>query len=821
MSSLESIGGFVDAALLQGSSFGFVLLVLAPTLIVFGIRCFFFLRGQNYWIVLAIRAVFGILPTIIGLVLLLVAIRWLYFSSGLAIGWQHIVYLLLGLVGGLLVATFVGRVVEPLTVGRIESLTLRSTNRESLTDIHHLKNYIPEFENVDLAKQIQKANDEDRIYLGLNPNGEAISVPRAKWKLSHVQVMGPPGTGKGVQAAVTLAQSLKFGDAIFVFDPKHDEWAPSVFHTACKDAGVPFHYVQLSEDIPQINPLLNATAEQVAELFYAGFQLSRRGVSSDFYRLDDREAARQTAKFVESGSLSMPELLTSSKSAINPELIRSAKGFFSALREVADLKCVHTHEGVDIESVLEQGGCIYIVGSMRNEPVVILQKMLIVRLIQVLEQKSFNRHCSIFLDEFKHLLSPQTLGALSTIRDKGCNILLAHQSLGDFSDCGSDLSEASVRATVLDTTPIKWLYRPTNNETAQWISDQTGHIRIDIEQRKTSTNPELVEIQNSERILSESQRNLIDVNMVMKMPDGCAVCIGTGTPTFAATSAIKVDKVHVQPKSASQIESTEVDLLSPITVEASEQEFKSIIEGIDDKYHAEPFNKLLIFIYDETWTHTDVLLELLAPLSTEEVNSLLSEMESKKLIRSSEVETSYGPDTTIWGISARGCATAIELTESDFGRPAYRKGTAHPLMLNHHLDLQRARIRAEGSGWKNWIIGDRGRLRGKMKKYPDAIATRSDGKVIAVELERTIKTPSKYSEALVTHLDGRRKGMWDEIYYVCQTPTDKERLSNIFSNIKTVQFQGESIVITPEHREPFKFFSYSDDWSSLGDSNSN
>ena len=164
-------------------------------------------------------------------------------------------------------------------------------------------------------------------------------------------------------------------------------------------------------------------------------------------------------------------------------------------------------------------------------------------------------------DEFKYLLSATAVNTLGAIRDKGCNILLAHQSLGDFANCGADLSESAVRSTILDTTPIKWLYRPADHHTASWISDQTGRILATTQNVETIRNPELSESLSATRRIGETERNLYDVNTVMSLPKGCAVCIGAGIPQIAAVSAIRVDKVGMQPIPATVAEPAGIDLL--------------------------------------------------------------------------------------------------------------------------------------------------------------------------------------------------------------------------------------------------------------------
>ncbi|POK30234.1 Mobilization protein A, partial [Klebsiella pneumoniae] len=79
-------------------------------------------------------------------------------------------------------------------------------------------------------------------------------------------------------------------------------------------------------------------------------------------------------------------------------------------------------------------------------------------------------HVSVMLDEIKYLLSKYVLNALGTLRSRDCNLLLAHQSLGDFGQCGQDQPAEFVKTTVLDNTPIRWFYRAASLESAQWAA---------------------------------------------------------------------------------------------------------------------------------------------------------------------------------------------------------------------------------------------------------------------------------------------------------------------------------------------------------------
>ena len=813
MNILEILNGAVSATLAQSYWLGNMLLFLGPGLLIAGLRNCVMLRGAMSWSVLLWRFVFGIIPVTVATCVVLVIANVALYESFSRFSLSNALWMLAGVLAGLFAAYATGRKIEPAFVRFLERRTIRSGRSDMRTDIREIGAHIPDFETIVHSREFADAVAKDSMFLGIDSNRSAIHIPRPQWKKSHVQIMGPPGTGKGVQAGVALTQSLRYGDAVYVFDPKNDEWAPSVYASACRKAQVPFRLIDLRQNIAQVNPLRDASFDQVSEMFYAGLRLGQRGDPSDFYRLDDREAARQTARLTQLNEQSLAQLHKRALTTVNTNLVASAKGFFSAFREVAELPCVQTREGIALEAPLAEGGCIYIVGSIRDEPVVTLQKMLFVRVVQLLEQRSSSRHCSIFLDEFKYLLSQQTVNALGTIRDKGCNILLAHQSLGDFGDCGADLSESAVRTTVLDTTPIKWLYRPTNEETARWISDQTGQIRIDEERRELSVNPEMVEHVSRQRGVSEATRNLIDVNMVLSLPDRCAVCIGAGTPMLAVSRPMPVEKIAIAPQAGARTAEVKVDLLTRIPEPEAGRQAESATDSVEISPDDEPEMRFLKFIYDETWTHIDIVQELLPDIQPQEVDELLQRMESEKLIRRLPVESSYSPYAMVWGITAPGCRHALQFVEVAVERPSFRKSMVNPITLNHHLDLQRLRLKATAAHWSKWRIGDRGRPSGKDVKHPDAIATRPDGCVVAIELERTIKVVNRYPPALVALLDGRRRRLWDEVYYICKDEADRTRLDRIFSEIDAAVFQGETVAIGDSHKAFVKIFVHCDDWA--------
>jgi hypothetical protein len=341
-----------------------------------------------------------------------------------------------------------------------------------------------------------------------------------------------------------MAQGLKnYDDAVIVFDPKNDEWAPHVLRSVAKK----FVKVDLRRGMPaQINPFWKITPDHLFELFVAGFSLGTKGSDADHYRLGDRKAAYELSQQIGSEGATIFELLELTR-ALPDEIKKNAAGFISQLEELSKIESIQAAQGVDIAEVIANGGCIYFVGAMRDDSVIRLQKMLFVRVIQLVESRSSlvaRRQVTIFLDELKYLLSAPSINSLGTVRDKACNILLAHQSLGDFASGGADLDADAVRTSILDNTPLKWIYRNKSFDTAKWASEQTGEISVDVEQR-TINRHGAVETISAEARLSKEKRYLIDINTIQHLPDGCAVCIGAGLAHLAFARPIKAQKAEI------------------------------------------------------------------------------------------------------------------------------------------------------------------------------------------------------------------------------------------------------------------------------------
>lgn len=179
-------------------------------------------------------------------------------------------------------------------------------------------------------------------------------------------------------------------------------------------------------------------------------------------------------------------------------------------------------------------------------------------------------------------------------------------------------------------------------------------------------------------------------------------------------------------------------------------------------------------------------------------------MEARGLLKS-EMHDVRAQDVCIFGITPHGLALA-----DCFGNPHHELGRTNGAQIEHRIAGQRMRIRAEAAGWTAWTPERVIRLTPGLRKLPDAAATDSAGHRIAVEIERSIKTPKRYAEIIVAYLLEIKSGRYTEVHYVSPPGTEK-LVRGTFDRIASVKLNGEIVKLEQKHRDRFKFFSF-DDW---------
>jgi hypothetical protein len=225
--------------------------------------------------------------------------------------------------------------------------------------------------------------------------------------------------------------------------------------------------------------------------------------------------------------------------------------------------------------------------------------------------------------------------------------------------------------------------------------------------------------------------------------------------------------------------------------------------------NAEKTYKVLMFLHRYKWSHQDVLQRLLKLNSRQAIHKTLAQMQKCRLISKQVIEKEYGAPVIIWAITAHGINQCLELNEHCDKVYAFELSKFKVVQMHHRLDIQLAQIKAESAGWTNLTVSG---FNKKGCQKPDLIGTRPDGKTVAFELERTQKQVSRYGKIIVSHLTARKQGFWDEIYYLMPTSNLKKRIEFVITTLDKAKYQNRIISLTVAHKEPFKFFTYDEDW---------
>lgn len=420
-----------------------------------------------------------------------------------------------------------------------------SLERNRRTDVRELHRFLPaEIGTFDPLKYIDEGKG---MFVGLNEEKNPVYIPYEDWKISHVLLSGRTRSGKGVAAQILLTQAIRRKEFVVIQDPKADNWLPHIFRREAEKCGQPYHFLDLRQGThPQINLFQGCDQETVENMLIGAFSLAERGDAADFYKLGDRRAARETARYVASHPGATPRTILA---AFGQHWKGQADGFAAAMQEMAELDAVNREDGqgIDLDALERTGGCLYVVGDMGNTTILRMKRALVVRLMMLAKKRDYlhqePRTVTLFLDEFKTSISKAAVTSLGAAAGWGMHCILAFQSLQDLADVPSDLDKDAVRGAVMENCQVQLSFRIKDPETAEWLAASTGIILVDDESRKIDKNIALTETVSGERTIRQAERFLCDCNMIQGMPKGCGLLVGaTPLPSFCYTSPVKVER---------------------------------------------------------------------------------------------------------------------------------------------------------------------------------------------------------------------------------------------------------------------------------------
>ena len=225
---------------------------------------------------------------------------------------------------------------------------------------------------------------------------------------------------------------------------------------------------------------------------------------------------------------------------------------------------------------------------------------------------------------------------------------------------------------------------------------------------------------------------------------------------------------------------------------------------------AEKRRAILAFLASgELCTSVDIVQMLLGDCDRKAASRTLHALQRVGLVVSEKINVLV---PTLWGITAEGLAFT---QESDV--QAFRPGRMKPAFIAHRLELQRARLRAERQGWGYWIPtcrmmpapSMRRGSKARKEKIPDALVKSPRGTSVAVEVELTAKSVSRYQEIIGRHMQMIEEGKYDLAHYL--VPDGRQDvLARKFAGIASIRVRGQLVPFDDKYRKRLACFSLSD-----------
>lgn len=225
-----------------------------------------------------------------------------------------------------------------------------------------------------------------------------------------------------------------------------------------------------------------------------------------------------------------------------------------------------------------------------------------------------------------------------------------------------------------------------------------------------------------------------------------------------------------------------------------------LLTGIEGPKKAkENIDAVLEFLLDETYTRADIIQKLLGYKHVRTAYKTLGKMEALELIKSAEFSVAGVRKLKLWGITTHGQGMAYKGKFTE--KPAFQPAKIRLASLNHNLGLQQVRVGALKAGWSDWT---RGGFKKKGEVSPDAVVTSPTGEKVAIELELSLKTLRRYRHIMLAHLKERKKGSWQQVWYVSE-PNIIERVERAFASLDYIVIDGRKELLGDKYKQVFKF----------------
>lgn len=217
-------------------------------------------------------------------------------------------------------------------------------------------------------------------------------------------------------------------------------------------------------------------------------------------------------------------------------------------------------------------------------------------------------------------------------------------------------------------------------------------------------------------------------------------------------------------------------------------------------------SKVLAWLKSEGFSTPPIIGQVLG-FQRSATHKTLKDMEKAGLLQTEQIPAGAGT-IALWGLTPHGAGMAVDPEDPNPDWSYFEPGRVSPLSVGHALDVQRVRLALTREGWTDWQ-SDRDCHRLQLAKIPDALTRDPAGQLVAIEVERTLKTQKRYRDIAAIYLQMVHAGTFDRVQYVCPLPGMSQRVSRLYSTLEYVVVQGKRVALEERHHAAFSFTDFS------------
>jgi len=361
------------------------------------------------------------------------------------------------------------------------------------------------------------------MFLGRDGCDTPIYLPLKLWRERHMQVVGPTGTGKGVLLGNLAAQVVALGDGVLVLDPKRDRFLPHIVAEQCQKTGRRMRVIDLKEsETGGWHPFRCGSMTERINRAVEAFDLMPAQSDADVYKL---EAKALVTHALRDTSGATGEVLA--------WLEENADGKARSVRASFETWSVRTAlnpigRGFDLGAALDAGEVVYLRSDPNDRELIIPLRAFLMEATQWRFEKPGGKHLTIIADEVSLYAWEYLAQMLATLREPGCNVVLAYQSLADLESAVPDVQRGKIIRTRMEqNTQLKLFYGTQDNLTAREVALMSG-TRTVWTQLNEMEHFLGVELYKSGRRLSSNTEEVIPENLIRRMGERVAIFFQPG-----------------------------------------------------------------------------------------------------------------------------------------------------------------------------------------------------------------------------------------------------------------------------------------------------